>query len=82
MAQAQIVLRFRAAIDTAIAYPNRTNEASAIAITTAYPLALRSSHARHNLGKGRWKWLNERGVYPGGNDVVAFTVTAEPDIKT
>lgn len=64
MPQSEVVLRLRAAIDTAIRFPSANNEASAIAIAQAYPKAMRSTHVNHNLGQARWDWLTEHGYYP------------------
>lgn len=87
MAQAEVLLRLRYAIDTAIKYPSQSNIDSAIRFATEHPKALRSSHLRHNLGERRWSWLNEYGIYPVGEDLevvgnVAFKGTATPDITT
>ena len=69
MVQAEVLLRLRYAIDTAIKYPQQPNVEAAIAFANEYPQALRSSHLRHNLGSRRWQWLNEHGVYAVGEPV-------------
>ena len=63
MPQTEVVLRLRAAIDTAIRFPNPNTVASALAIAQAYPKAMRSAHINHNLGLSRWQWLNDHGFY-------------------
>jgi len=63
MPQTEVVLRLRAAIDTAIRFPNPNNVESALAITRLYPVAMRSTHLRHNLGQARWDWLTDHGYY-------------------
>jgi hypothetical protein len=69
MAQAEVLLRLRYAIDTAIKYPKQPNVEAAIRLANEYPHALRSSHLRHNLGQRRWQWLNANGIYPVGESV-------------
>ena len=64
MPQTEVVLRLRAAIDTAIRFPSPNNVNAALAIAKAYPRAMRSAHVNHNLGQRRWEWLTENGFYP------------------
>lgn len=82
--QVAVKLRLRYLIDTARSYPSQANIDRAIAYAVAHPYALRSSHLRHNLGKARWTWLAEYGVYfPGepltvaGIDGIKGTITPE-----
>ena len=63
MPQTEVVLRLRAAIDTAIRFPHDANVGAALAIANAYPKAMRSVHVRHNLGLIRWNWLTDHGYY-------------------
>jgi hypothetical protein len=85
MAQAEVLLRLRYAIDTAIKYPTEPNVAAATGFATRYPRALRSTHLQANLGVRRWKWLNDHGVYPVGEPLevagnVGIKGTITPDI--
>jgi hypothetical protein len=64
MPQTEVVLRLRAAIDTAIRFPHDANVAAALSIAKAYPRAMRSVHVNHNLGQRRWEWLSDHGFYP------------------
>lgn len=85
MAQAEVLLRLRYAIDTAIKYPAQANVENAISFATSHPKALNSSHLRHNLGQRRWGWLNERGIYPIGEPVevagvIGIKGTITPDV--
>jgi hypothetical protein len=87
MAQAEVLLRLRYAIDTAIKYPTQINTDAAIRFASDHPRSLRSGHIRANLGVRRWKWLNERGFYPVGEPVevagvVGIKGTITPDITT
>lgn len=87
MAQAEVLLRLRYAIDTAIRYPTQRNQDAAVSFANQYPQALRSSHLRHNLGRRRWDWLANHGVYPVGEAVElagssGIKGTATPDITT
>lgn len=61
--QGMFLLLLRAAVDTAIRHPDEINERRATELARSQPVALRSSHLRHNLGQRRWAWLNEHGVY-------------------
>lgn len=72
--QEEVLLLLRAAIDTAINAPSPGNTDAALALATRYPRALAGGKLRLNLGRERWDWLNEHGVYPA-----SFGVT-EPDI--
>jgi hypothetical protein len=84
-AQATFANHLRYAIDTARKYPTTRNRQEAIAMAKGQPLALRSSHVRHNLGKSRWEWLATHGVYPIGEEGEiegSFKATITPEIKT
>ncbi len=63
MPQAEVVLRLRAAIDTAIRFPHEGNVQTALGLAQSYPKAMRSAHVQHNLGQRRWDWLTEHGYY-------------------
>lgn len=85
MPQREILLRLRAAIDTAITYPTWPNINAATTFASEHPRALRSSHVRNNLGRFRWEWLNQRGIYPVGEPIeiagaAAVKATITPDI--
>lgn len=85
LGQANFALALRYAIDTARKYPSQRNRSEAIALAQSQPVALRSKHVRHNLGKTRWEWLELHGVYPvgeAGEIEGSFKGTASPDITT
>jgi hypothetical protein len=87
VSQAEVLMRLRYAIDTAVAHPYQPNIDAAISIANQYPAALRSSTVRYRLGKSRWDWLHMNGIYAVGTpaDIAgspAFKTTAEPDITT
>jgi hypothetical protein len=69
MAQPEVLLHLRYAIDTAIAYPTKPNTETAINLVASHPRAMRSSHIRQNLGVRRWAWLNEHGIYEVRGDI-------------
>ena len=71
-----IVVRY--AIDTARKYPSQDTIDSAIRLALDHPNALRSGHLRHNLGVQRWRWLEERGIYPVGEQT---EIAGSPAIK-
>jgi hypothetical protein len=75
LAQAEILLLLRAAIDTAMRHPGRINEETALDIARSYPRALRSSRLRRQLGQRRWLWLNDHGVYAQELGII------EPDLR-
>ena len=80
--QAAFVLRLRYAIDTARNYPTAKNIAAAREFAESQPVALRSTHARHNLGGYRWQWLIDQGIIPvgeGGEIEGSFKATITPD---
>ena len=81
--QADFVNRLRFAIDTARKYPSKRNREEATALAKSQPIALRSAHVRHNLGKTRWEWLALHGVYPvgeGGEIEGSFKGTITPTV--
>lgn len=83
LAQKTFLLHLRYAIDNARRFPFRRNEDEAVALARSQPMALRSSHVRHNLGASRWDWLAARGVYPvgeGGEIEGSVKGTITPDI--
>jgi hypothetical protein len=85
--QQEVLHLLKYAIDTAIAYPGSGTITKARDLIAQYPIALRSSHLRHNLGDRRWKWINDQGLYPAGSaheiaGMTAMKGTAEPDITT
>jgi len=85
--QQEVLHLLKYAIDTAIKYPGKGTIASARELVEQYPIAMRSSHLRHNLGDRRWDWINRQGLYPAGSahEIVgqpAIKGTAEPDITT
>jgi hypothetical protein len=75
MVAEELLLRLRFAIDTAIAHPQEPNIQMACAIAINYPVALRSNTLRYRLGRKRWEWLNQHGIYPIGGQIT-------PDITT
>lgn len=75
VAQAEVLLRLRYAIDTALAYPAVPNTESVLALVAAHPRAMRSSHIRDNLGQRRWAWLNDHGIYEVRGDIKPDLVT-------
>ena len=82
----ELLLRLRFAIDTAIAIPNTPNTTVAVALASSFPVALRSNTLRYRLGKARWAWLHDHGVYAVGSPTViaggtAFKETIDPPIK-
>jgi len=73
------------AIDTALKYPGRATIATAREIVEQYPVAIRSSHFRHNLGARRWTWLSDQGLDPAGSSadiagMPAMKGTIEPEV--
>jgi transcriptional/translational regulatory protein YebC/TACO1 len=86
VSQKEMVLRLRAAIDTARKYPSQENIDKAIKLAIDHPKTMRSSHASHNLGVRRWEWLGEHGVVFVGESVEiagtqAFKGTITPEVK-
>ena len=82
--QREFLLRLRAAIDNARAYPTEANISRAQKLAYSQPRAMRSSHVSHNLGASRWEWLGEHGVtFIGesveicGNAARKMTITQE-----
>jgi hypothetical protein len=83
LGQAEFALRLRAAIDTARKYPTKGNKSSAIGLALSQPVALHSSHVRHNLGSTRWEWLEARGIFPvgeGGEIAGSIKGTITPNV--
>lgn len=83
LAQQSFVLELRFKIDTARKYPSARNREEALELARSQPHALRSSHARHNLGASRWDWLASYGVYPigeGGEIEGSVKGTITPDV--
>lgn len=63
--QEEVLLLLRALIDTARKSPNDPGARNnALDFASRYPRALGSSKLRLRLGKERWAWLNEYGIYP------------------
>ncbi|MEY2668625.1 MAG: hypothetical protein RJA59_1263 [Pseudomonadota bacterium] len=86
MAAEELLYLLRFAIDTAVALPNTPNTTKAIALANSYPVALRSNTLRYRLGKARWAWLNDHGVYAIGSPaeiagMPAMKGTIDPPIK-
>lgn len=86
MPQPELLLRLRAAIDTAIKQPSQSNVDKAIKLAVDHPRAMRSSHVSRNLGVRRWEWLSEHGVMVVGEateiaGTPAFKGTITPEIK-
>jgi len=71
--QEEVLLLLRGAIDTAMKHPSDPNKNAAIALAVRYPKALSGGKLRLNLGKERWDWLRQHGVYP------AYGGVTEPD---
>lgn len=81
--QQEFVLRLRYAIDTARQYPTQRSREDALTLARSQPMALRSSHARHNLGMRRMEWLATNGVYPVGEEGSiegSFKATITPEV--
>lgn len=81
--QQEFVLRLRYAIDTARRYPTQRNRQEAVDLARSQPMALRSNHARHNLGMRRMEWLADNGVYPVGEEGSiegSFKATISPEV--
>jgi hypothetical protein len=82
-AQRYFVLQLRARIDLARKYPSTRNVREAVEYAQGQPLALRSSHVRHNLGSARWSWLADHGIAPVGEPGEAdgsFKATITPEV--
>jgi hypothetical protein len=80
--QQEVLHLLKYAIDTAIKYPRQTTVESARKMALDHPLALRSSHLRHNLGDRRWRWLNDHGIDPaGGTTNIADMPAVNPVIR-
>lgn len=75
VAAEELLLRLRFAIDTATSYPTWPNINAAVTIANGHPVALRSATVRRRLGRARWEWLNQNGIYPIGGPIT-------PDITT
>ena len=79
MSQPELLLRLRAAIDTATHYPSPQNVEVAVRLAVEHPRGMRSSHVSHNLGARRWEWLARNGVVIVGE---AVTIAGSPAIKS
>jgi hypothetical protein len=73
--QGEVLLLLRAAIDTAISNPTPVNTDAALSLASRYPRALSGGKLQANLGKERWDWLNEHGVYPTLHGVIEPEIT-------
>lgn len=86
MSQPELLLRLRAAIDTASHYPSPQNVEVAVRLALEHPRGMRSSHVSHNLGARRWEWLAANGVTIVGEavdiaDSPAFKATITPTVR-
>ena len=86
MPQKELLLRLRAAIDTATQYPTQEHTDKAVKLAVDHPRGMRSSHVSHNLGVSRWEWLSGHGYVQVGEPTEiagnqAFKGTIEPEVK-